>query len=71
MKTDVRQGKAQHGGVCRRANPLLFRAGPSAAANRNPLTREIRTSYPLLRGQNRIASTITQTMPQPIHVMFG
>jgi hypothetical protein len=28
-------------------------------------------SYPLLRGQSRIARTIAQTMPQPIHVMFG
>ena len=27
--------------------------------------------YPLLRGQNRITKTISQMMPQPIHVMFG
>ena len=27
--------------------------------------------YALLRGQSRIARTIAQTIPQPIHVMFG
>ena len=26
---------------------------------------------PKARGQNRIVRTIAQTMPQPIHVMFG
>jgi hypothetical protein len=26
---------------------------------------------PTARGQNRIASTIAQTIPHPIHVMFG
>ena len=32
---------------------------------------EVRASYPLLRGQNRIKKTTTQTTPQPIQVMFG
>lgn len=34
-------------------------------------TRNIRDSYPVFRGQNRIARTIAHTIPQPIHVMFG
>jgi hypothetical protein len=34
-------------------------------------TRGSPRSYPLLLGQSRIARTIAQTMPQPIHVMFG
>jgi hypothetical protein len=35
------------------------------------LDRPSPRSYPLLLGQSRIARTIAQTMPQPIHVMFG
>jgi hypothetical protein len=35
------------------------------------LNRPLAAFYPPLRGQNRIARTIAQTMPQPTQVMFG
>jgi hypothetical protein len=44
---------------------------PALKREHDLAAREIRASYPLLRGQNRIARTISQTTPQPIHVMFG
>jgi hypothetical protein len=46
----------------------VFRDTESSAASGSGATPH---GYPLLRGQNRITKTITQTTPQPIHVMFG
>jgi hypothetical protein len=51
------------------ASKAELRAIPFGSSPAIPVTKHV--SYPVFRGQKRMARTIAQAIPQPTHVIFG